>query len=207
MSTPWLVACTTSPLSRRADTTGGRHGLGRCGPWQAGRRHRGPRLPQPLHPLSVPGRPSAGTPSTRCWPRGRRKCPPPRDTERGDGAALLLLQLRRLFRVGAAGGPLGGPGLLSGRARAVSAQRPRLSPGTVPLGFPGGSLQPLRTRASQCHIENAQGREATSRKDTVSVLFLKRKTKQSCTRASCPSAGRLLPGQLPRAGGRGAAGT
>lgn len=43
-------------------------------------------VPLPRSPLisllfCAAGRPSAGTLSTRCWPHGRRKCPPRKDTE------------------------------------------------------------------------------------------------------------------------------
>lgn len=37
--------------------------------------------------VPLPGQPSAGTPSTRCWLPGRRRSPPPRGTSRQTGPA------------------------------------------------------------------------------------------------------------------------
>lgn len=156
-STPRLVACTrVSP--RPAGGT-----ASRCGPGQAGHRLSGPR-PSSASPLpSVPGQPSAGTPSTRCWPRGRRRCPPPRDTERG-APPPVSLPLAQWSRQAA-------PGEGSSVRAAVSAQRRGRAQGrcrSVSWEEAPAHSGPV---LPECPVGKAHGREATSYEDIFFTLF------------------------------------
>lgn len=53
-------------------------------PGQAGGTHTAAVWPDPVL-VPLPGQPSAGTPSTRCWLPGRRRSPPPRGTSSQTG--------------------------------------------------------------------------------------------------------------------------
>lgn len=175
--------------------------LGPGGVWEAapGGVAPGPQPPS-LPPFCVPGQPSAGTLSMRCWRHGRRRSPPREDTEsaaagpawrpalgprRPRPSARDWLQLSLLLRWRSAGGECWGRGPRASPRRGQPSARPR-APGVptpqAPRRRSGAAVSPgsfpreeaftphRKHMPMRRHTSGWCGREATCYKDIFLVF-------------------------------------
>lgn len=201
--------------------------LGPGGVWEAapGGVAPGPQPPS-LPPFCVPGQPSAGTLSMRCWRHGRRRSPPREDTEsaaagpawrpalgprRPRPSARDWLQLSLLLRWRSAGGECWrrGPQPPPGEDSRQQGRAPRVSPLRRPHGgaqgrpFPPGRSpvkKPSPRTASTCRcVVTCQG-GAGEKPRAIKIYFWFLKKPRAVHIRPPRLAGWLLPGQLPASG-------